>query len=202
MVDGPGDDIRAQLAALLGKPLARIGQVRKTDETPPRVSVIDVICAVMGLNGNNAAMTFARLKDEHPDLTTICGQVKFTDCKGRKGNRGTPVIDVTNTNMNADTDTNTNMNTNNFSTQNTVPRLQKRAPRNQTLEPSNRTRTAERRSLNLKPRAGIQHAEPRGQKLAASTQTSEPRTHNPDISTLRPEHGKQNPDISTQNEKS
>ena len=81
MVDGPGDDIRAQLAALLGKPLARIGQVRKTDETPPRVSVIDVICAVMGLNGNNAAMTFARLKDEHPDLTTICGQVKFTDCK-------------------------------------------------------------------------------------------------------------------------
>ena len=94
MVDGPGDDIRAQLAALLGKPLARIGQVRKTDETPPRVSVIDVICAVMGLNGNNAAMTFARLKDEHPDLTTICGQVKFTDCKGRKGNRGTPVIDV------------------------------------------------------------------------------------------------------------
>ena len=94
MVDGPGDGIRAQLAALLGKPLARIGQVRKTDETPPRVSVIDVICAVMGLNGNNAAMTFARLKDEHPDLTTICGQVKFTDCKGRKGNRGTPVIDV------------------------------------------------------------------------------------------------------------
>ena len=56
--------------------------------------MIDVICAVMGLNGNNAAMTFARLKDEHPDLTTICGQVKFTDCKGRKGNRGTPVIDV------------------------------------------------------------------------------------------------------------
>ena len=33
-------------------------------------------------------------KSEHPDLTTICGQVKFTDCKGRKGNRGTPVIDV------------------------------------------------------------------------------------------------------------
>ena len=56
--------------------------------------MFDVICAVMGLNGNNAAMTFARLKDEHPDLTTICGQVKFTDCRGRKGNRGTPVIDV------------------------------------------------------------------------------------------------------------
>jgi len=94
MGDGSGDDVRAQLAALLGKPLARIGQIRKTDENPPRISVIDVVSIVASLNGNNAAMTFARLKDEHPDLTTNCGQVKFTDCKGRKGNRGTPVTNV------------------------------------------------------------------------------------------------------------
>ena len=33
------DDIPTQLAALLGK---RAVQVRKTDETPPRISVIDV----------------------------------------------------------------------------------------------------------------------------------------------------------------
>ena len=38
-----GDGIPAQLAALLGHPVKRI---RITDETPPRVSVVDVISAM------------------------------------------------------------------------------------------------------------------------------------------------------------
>ena len=50
-----GADIRQQLAKLLGKPVARIGQVRKTDETPPRISVIDVATLVTGKNASLAA---------------------------------------------------------------------------------------------------------------------------------------------------
>ena len=40
-------DIPRQLAALLGRETV---QIRKTDETPPRISVIDVAVAVTGKN--------------------------------------------------------------------------------------------------------------------------------------------------------
>ena len=39
MAASSGDDVPTQLAALLGREIFRI---RKTDETPPRVSIIDV----------------------------------------------------------------------------------------------------------------------------------------------------------------
>ena len=65
-----------------------------TADMPPTVSIIDVVSAVTGLNGNNAAMAFARLKDKYPVVTARCGDVEFPDPRGRRGQRGTPATDV------------------------------------------------------------------------------------------------------------
>ena len=72
MGDGSGDDVRAQLAALLGKPLARIGRIRKTDETPARISVIDVAALITGKTQHHAAEDFRRLTDRFPEVDVIC----------------------------------------------------------------------------------------------------------------------------------
>ena len=45
MAASSGDDAPAQLAALLGREAVRI---RKTDENPPRISIIDVVEAITG----------------------------------------------------------------------------------------------------------------------------------------------------------
>ena len=79
--------IQQQLAALLGRD---VKQVRKTDEQPPRVSVIDVISAILGVSGNVAAVTMGRMKAEYPEVTSGCCDFKF---KGR-GQRDTPVTCV------------------------------------------------------------------------------------------------------------
>ena len=60
------DDIRAQLAALLGKPRGSIGKVRKTDETPPRVAVIDVVMIITGKDARHAAQEVRTICDRNP----------------------------------------------------------------------------------------------------------------------------------------
>ena len=64
-----GADIRQQLAKLLGKPVARVGHVRKTDETPPRISVIDVATLVTGKSVRNAARDVGFVQDRHPEVS-------------------------------------------------------------------------------------------------------------------------------------
>ena len=59
-----GDDVPRQLAALLGKEAIRI---RRTDENPPRVSVIDVTMAVSGGSQHDAAKSLRRLCDQYPE---------------------------------------------------------------------------------------------------------------------------------------
>ena len=83
----PGPDIRQQLATLLGKEAV---QIRKTDETPPRVSVIDVIMAITRKTHHDAAQDFRRLSDQYPEVGTNCSHLKF---KGR-GQRDTAVTDA------------------------------------------------------------------------------------------------------------
>ena len=73
MGDGPGDDIRAQLATLLGKPRGSIGQVRKTGETPPRISVIDVATLVTGKDARKAAQDVGFLKTRYPEVAQNLG---------------------------------------------------------------------------------------------------------------------------------
>ena len=87
----PGEDIPVQLATLLGKPTVRI---RRTDEVPPRVSIIDVVAAITSHSQSNSALTFARLKEEYPDVVVNCSEARFPDARGRRGQKDTPVADA------------------------------------------------------------------------------------------------------------
>ena len=82
-----GDDIPTQLAALLGKETV---QIRKTNETPPRVSVIDTIAAVTGRNANRSGEAIRELGDRYPEVNGNIVNLKFP---GRR-QRNTPVTDA------------------------------------------------------------------------------------------------------------
>ena len=57
---------------------ASLGRIRKTPETPPRVSVYDVIGAITGLpTSSNCSQVWTRLKERHPEVVTICDDFKF-----------------------------------------------------------------------------------------------------------------------------
>jgi len=62
--------------------------VRKTDETPPRVSVIDVAAIITGHNVKYAAQAIRNIYEKYPDLDEKNIQVKFANSKARKANRG------------------------------------------------------------------------------------------------------------------
>ena len=81
-----GDDIPTQLAALLGKETV---QIRKTNESPPRISVIDVAIAVTGKTHHDAAQDVRRLLTQYPEVGTNCSHLKFPG----RGQRDTPVTD-------------------------------------------------------------------------------------------------------------
>ena len=66
MAASSGDDVPAQLAALLGREAVRI---RKTDENPPRISIIDVVEAITGQAKNNAGKTLERIKESYPKVS-------------------------------------------------------------------------------------------------------------------------------------
>ena len=81
---GPsGDDVPTQLATLLGKEGV---QIRKTEETPPRASVIDVISAFVGKDPRRAAEQLRRLVAQYPQVDTNCVLLKFPG----RGERDTP----------------------------------------------------------------------------------------------------------------
>ena len=84
-------DVQQQLSTLLG---TRVKQLRTTEESPPNISVIDVVAAITGLSSSNAAVAFTRLKNEHPDVTARCSHVKFRDSRGRRGQKDSPACDV------------------------------------------------------------------------------------------------------------
>ena len=87
MAASSGDDIPAQLAALLGKEIVRI---RKTDESPPRISVIDVAVVITGKDANNAARAVGVVKDRYPEVTQNLSDFKFPG----RGQRKTPVANL------------------------------------------------------------------------------------------------------------
>ena len=75
------------LLEISGSSLQRI---RKTAETPQRVSVYDVIRAVTGLTNNNCANVWKRLQENHPEASTGCRSYRF---RGR-GQQETPAADA------------------------------------------------------------------------------------------------------------
>ena len=88
MAASSGDGIPAQLAALLGHPVKRI---RITDETPPRISVIDVATAITGKHVRNAARDVLFIQEKHPEVFQKLSHFRFPG----QGQRSTPVTCAT-----------------------------------------------------------------------------------------------------------
>ena len=63
---------------------AVLQQVRKTAETPPRVSVLDVIGTITGLSSNNCSNVWSRLQKKFHDISIETDMLKF------KGTRQKP----------------------------------------------------------------------------------------------------------------
>ena len=84
------DQALRELAALLGRTAKDLPTIRKTDETPPRISIIDVISAITGKNTNHAGFQLRRLFARYPEVNTICVNLKFPG----PGQRDTAVTDA------------------------------------------------------------------------------------------------------------
>ena len=67
-----------------------VQQIRKTTETPPRLSVIDLVAAVTGFTPHAAANAVLRLKAAYPEVSSLDGHFRF----GGRGQRDTPVTDA------------------------------------------------------------------------------------------------------------
>jgi len=80
-------DLMASLAGLDENTVTRI---RRTAESPPRVSVIDVICVITGSSPRDSSKTHSRLCEAYPEVSSICRHFQFDG----RGQRNTPVTDA------------------------------------------------------------------------------------------------------------
>lgn len=87
--EAPGQALR-ELAALLGRTAKDLPTIRKTDEIPPRISIIDVITAITEKSARHAAEQLGRLVGRYPEVAANCGLLKFP---GRR-QRDTAVTDA------------------------------------------------------------------------------------------------------------
>ena len=62
---GGGLALARELSELLGR---EVGPIRKTDERPPRISVIDVIALVTGKAARKAASDLSFVKERYPEV--------------------------------------------------------------------------------------------------------------------------------------
>ena len=83
-------DIRGQLAQILGKSVANVGHVRKTDEEVPRISVIDVARGITGKNAQAAAKDVSIMITRYPEVCQKLTHFKFPGA----GQRETHVADI------------------------------------------------------------------------------------------------------------
>ena len=80
-------DIKQQLATLLNKEATEIGSIRKTNETPPRVSIYDVVSAITGMDGNHAGNAYRDFPIHYSEVHSRGMNFKFPG----RGQRDTPV---------------------------------------------------------------------------------------------------------------
>ena len=80
-------DLMASLAELDEN---TVSGIRKTTESPPRVSVIDVICVITGSSPHYGSEILHRLIETYPEVSGICGHFKFRG----QGQRDTYVTDA------------------------------------------------------------------------------------------------------------
>ena len=59
------DDVPTQLATLLGR---RVVSIRKTSETPPRISAVDVVEAITGKTKKNARNSLDCVRERYPEV--------------------------------------------------------------------------------------------------------------------------------------
>jgi len=67
-----------------------VQHVRKTAENPPRASVVDAIVTICGGGRQQAALTWQRISERHPEVCLGVAQFKFSG----RGQRCTPVTDA------------------------------------------------------------------------------------------------------------
>jgi hypothetical protein len=84
-------DIQQQLATLLGR---EVKQVRKTEDVPAKISVIDVVVAITGKDARHSAQEVRTICDRYQDVDRNLVHVKFLDSRGRRGQKDTPVTDA------------------------------------------------------------------------------------------------------------
>ena len=80
-------DVQQQLSALLGR---EVGRIRKTNDTPARVSVVDTIAVITGKNANHSAEAMRDLGNRYPEVNGGIVHLKFPG----RGQRNTPVADA------------------------------------------------------------------------------------------------------------
>ena len=80
-------DVQQQLSALLGR---KVGRIRKTNDTPARVSVVDTIAVITGKNANHSAEAMRDLGNRYPEVNGGIVHLKFPG----RGQRNTPVADA------------------------------------------------------------------------------------------------------------
>ena len=68
-------EIQKQLSSLLGRRVTT--QIRKTDETPPRISVIDVVAVIVGKGGDAASRAFHRVLEKYPEIDNDLATYQF-----------------------------------------------------------------------------------------------------------------------------
>ena len=83
-------DIRGQLAQILGKSVANVGHVRKTEEDLPRISVIDVARGITGKNADGASKDIRIMVTRYPEVRKKLPDFKFPG----RGQRDTHVTDL------------------------------------------------------------------------------------------------------------
>ena len=82
------DDVTAELAALLGREAQDVVRIRKTSESPPRVSVFDAIQALT--QTRYAKNVWRDLVLQHPEMESRTRHIKFPG----RGQRNTPAADA------------------------------------------------------------------------------------------------------------
>ena len=87
MASSSGDDVPTQLAALLGR---EVVSIRKTSETPPRISAVDVVQAITGKTKNNAGNSLACVKERYTEVSRSLRNFRLPG----RGQRDTPAVDV------------------------------------------------------------------------------------------------------------
>ena len=69
---------------------AVLSGIRKTAEDPPKISILDVISTITGLETNGSSVVYTRLKEDFPEVATKSSHFKFPG----RGQRDTPVTDA------------------------------------------------------------------------------------------------------------